>query len=174
MTNHVPQPSTAVEVIPATREQEPILANLLELYIHDFSELLDAKLGPDGRFGYPRLRLYWSEPGRHPMLVKAAGRWAGFALVKRGSEISGDPDVWDMAEFFVLRGYRRQGVGTQIAQDVWRQFPGRWQVRVMQSNIAAQLFWERAIASLIGAVIRPAVFEKDGECWRYFSFESRY
>jgi len=44
-----------IEVIAAGPDQEPILANLLELYIHDFSEFLDIQLGPDGRFGYPHL-----------------------------------------------------------------------------------------------------------------------
>ena len=77
-----------VELLPATRDQSPILANLLELYIHDFSEFLNVVPGPDGRFGYPCLPLYWSDPNRHPFLVKVDGQWAGFALVKQGSEIS--------------------------------------------------------------------------------------
>jgi hypothetical protein len=38
MTRHSERPSAHVEVIPAAREQEAILANLLELYAHDFSE----------------------------------------------------------------------------------------------------------------------------------------
>ena len=55
-----------VEVIEATRQQEQVLANLLELYVHDFSEFLDLEIGEDGRFGYPSLPLYWSEQGRYP------------------------------------------------------------------------------------------------------------
>ena len=161
-----------IEVIPATREQEPILANLLELYIHDFSELLDAEVGPEGRFGYPRLAFYWSEAGRHPFLVKAGGQWAGFALVKRGSEVSDNADVWDMAEFFVLRGYRRQGIGTQIARQVWRRLPGRWEVRVMGSNIPARDFWASAIAAFAGKSVHPVRLQKDGEWWDVFCFSS--
>ncbi|HYL98957.1 MAG TPA: GNAT family N-acetyltransferase, partial [Blastocatellia bacterium] len=101
----------SAEVLPASFEQMPILANLLELYIHDFSELIDLKIGPDGRFGYPRLPLYWKEPNRYPFLIKVDGHWAGFALVSRGSQVSADEEVWDLAEFFVLRGYRRLGIG---------------------------------------------------------------
>ncbi len=33
-----------VEVVAATADQEPILANLLELYAHDFSEISDLHL----------------------------------------------------------------------------------------------------------------------------------
>ncbi len=46
-----------IEVLLAAREQEPVLANLLELYVHDFSELRDLDVGEDGRFGYGTLPL---------------------------------------------------------------------------------------------------------------------
>ena len=41
-----------------------LLSNLLELYIHDLSETFPVELGADGRFGYEKLPLYWSEPER--------------------------------------------------------------------------------------------------------------
>jgi predicted acetyltransferase len=164
------KPSSHIEVLPASAEQSTILANLLELYAHDFSEFHDIDLGADGRFGYQSLSLYWSEPDRHPFLVKMDGKLAGLVLVKRGSEVSGDKTVWDMAEFFVIRGYRRQGIGTQIAHEVWRRFQGAWEVRVMQSNTSAYHFWARAIPAFTGEVIRPVCVEKDGESWTLFSF----
>ena len=41
------------------------LANLLELYIHDLSAVFPGiELKDEGRFGYERLPLYWSEPDR--------------------------------------------------------------------------------------------------------------
>jgi hypothetical protein len=46
-----------VEVIPAAREQAPVIANLLELYAHDFSEFHPIELGADGKFGYRELPL---------------------------------------------------------------------------------------------------------------------
>src|SRR5436305_8412765 len=102
-----------VEVMPALREQESILANLMQLYAHDFSEFHEIEIGPDGKFTYKDLSLYWSEEGRHPFLVRVDGKPAGFVLVKKGSEVSGDRTTWDIAEFFVLRGYRRRGVGSR-------------------------------------------------------------
>jgi predicted acetyltransferase len=172
MTEHAEKPPARLEFLSATRDHQPILANLLELYIHDFSEFLNVVPGPDGRFGYPRLPLYWSDPSRHPFLVKVDGQWAGFALVKQGSEVSDNADVWDIAEFFVLRGYRRQGIGTQIAKELWRRLPGPWEVRVMASNIPARGFWAAAIASFTGKSIHPVRLEKDGERWNVFSFAS--
>jgi predicted acetyltransferase len=173
MMERAQKPSAHIEVTPARPEQEPILANLLELYAHDFSEYRDLELGCDGRFGYGGLPLYWSEPGRYPFLVWVEGKLAGLILVKKGSEVSGDETIWDVAEFFVLRGYRRRGIGTQIAHAVWRQFPGLWEVRVMESNTAARDFWAHAISIHTGQAIQPVRVEKDGQWWTLFSFESK-
>jgi predicted acetyltransferase len=93
--------------------------------------------------------------------------------VKRGSEISGDEAVWDVAEFFVLRGYRRRGIGTHVAHEVWKQFPGPWEVRVMDSNVGARDFWTHAISTMTGQAIQPVRVAKDGKWWTLFSFESK-
>jgi predicted acetyltransferase len=101
------------------------------------------------------------------------GELAGFVFVKRGSEVSGHEAIWDMAEFFILRAYRRRGVGTQTAHEIFRHFPGPWEVRVMPSNISACHFWARAISSFTGEAIHPARVEKDTKLWDLYSFESK-
>lgn len=170
--NHSEEPSRQIEVIAATAEQAPLLDDLLQLYARDFSEFHNIPLGPNGRFEYKALPLYWSESCRHPFLLWVDGKLAGFALVKKGSEVSGNGSVWDMAEFFVLRAHRRRGIGTQMAHEVWRRFSGTWEVRVMQLNVSAQQFWKRAISEFTGKQVRPVPFEKDGESWTLWSFVS--
>jgi hypothetical protein len=66
----------------ATLADATVLSNLLELYIHDVSETFPSiELGSDGRFGYGKLALYWSEPEcRFPFLIRCDGRVVGFAL----------------------------------------------------------------------------------------------
>ncbi len=160
--------SAQVEVVLATQEQKPILAQLLELYIHDFSELLDIDVGEDGKFGYPRLASYWNVPDSHPFLVRVAGKFAGFVLIRR--ESNGASANWDVAEFFVVRAYRRRGIGCEIAHQVWRRFPGAWQVRVLESNVAALQFWSRAISKFLAHPIEPVRVQKEGQRWQYFSF----
>jgi predicted acetyltransferase len=166
------RPLADIQIELAVREQSPILANLLELYAHDFSEFQPLDMDPEGRFGYKSLPLYWSEANRHPFLIRFDGKLAGLVLVKRGSEISDSQEVLDMAEFFVLRGYRRHGIGTFAAQEVWRRFPGPWEVRVMQSNPSAIFFWNLAISDFTGETIQPLRIEKDGRSWQVYSFKS--
>ena len=161
-----------VEIVAATIDQQPILANLLELYIHDFSEFIETEIDAIGRFGYPRLPLYWQESGRFPFLILADGRLAGFVFVQKGSQISANQDVWDMTEFFVLRGCRRHGVGIGAAHEVWKKFPGRWEVRIMEKNQAAISFWSRAIADFTGIEVTPSVKEIEGQIRYIFSFET--
>jgi predicted acetyltransferase len=127
-----------VEVIEAELADKPVLRQLLELYQHDFSEFVDADVDDNGLYGYRYLDNYWTEPDRHPFLFRVDGSWAGFALVRAG-------DPHDLAEFFVMRKYRRHGVGTVLARELFSRFPGAWQVRQMASNPAATSFWIRAI-----------------------------
>jgi predicted acetyltransferase len=169
---HGAKSSARIVVLPATREEEPTVANLLELYAHDFSTFHDVELGQDGRFGYPNLSLYWSEADRHPFLVRVDDQLAGLILVRRGSRISSDAAVWDMAEFFIVRGYRRRGIGSRAAQAMWRMFPGRWEIRVMESNEAGRRFWAQAVTAFAGAAGRNLRFEKDGRNWDVFEFVS--
>src|SRR5215472_4044631 len=100
--------SCEVVLEPATLRDAAVLSNLLELYAHDLSDVFALEPGTDGRFGYDKLPLYWTEPEtRFPFLIRAGTRLAGFALATRGSPVSNDPNVFDVAEFFILRRHRR-------------------------------------------------------------------
>ena len=162
-----------IELVPASEEHSSTLANLMQLYIHDFSEFVEVTPETDGRFGYPQLALYWIETNRRAYLVKVQSRLAGFVLLKHGSTIMGDDAAWDVAEFFILRGERRRGVGTMVAHRVWTELAGRWEVRVLESNRAAVLFWERAIEEFCGSSFQATSVQKDGVPWREFRFLSR-
>ena len=67
--------SVNVEITPALPEHEPVLANLLEFYAHDFSEFIDLKIGEDGRFGYEHLPLYWKESSRNHFSLRLTVIW---------------------------------------------------------------------------------------------------
>ena len=162
-----------IEVLPASMQQKPILANLLELYTHDFCDFIDLEIGPDGRFGYREIDLYWTDPDRLPFLLYVDNRLAGFALVKTFHRDGVDGAVWDMTEFFILRGYRGKGIGAEATRQIWRRFPGHWEVRVMAANEPAYRFWSRAIESFAGGDFLEARYHQAGKNWRRFSFESK-
>lgn len=134
-----------VEIFPAALEDEETLANLMQLYLHDFTDFAEWDVGSDGRFSVDDLHGCWTNPRRHPYFIVADGRLSGFAIVDEGSAVRDDPGVIDMAEFFVMRRYRRRGVGRTAAHRLFEMHPGRWEVREMRGNAIAQAFWRRII-----------------------------
>ena len=161
-----------IHVLAAQSSDEPLIANLLELYLHDFSEFVPSDIGEDGRFGYPYLAAYWQERARFPFLIRVETALAGFALVRQGSLLSGAPDVMDMAEFFVLRRWRRCGIGRTAAHALFRHFPGRWEVRVLAANVGALPFWEQTVATYTQHRFQRTGWVNEGTCWQVFRFES--
>jgi predicted acetyltransferase len=158
----------------ATPEHAPLLMNLLQLYIHDLSAAFPSvEMGADGRYDYEELPLYWSEPERRfPFLIKFESRVVGFALITRGSPATDDPDVFDVAEFFVIRRHRRSGVGREAAFHLWNRFPGRWTVRVSEGNPGALRFWQFVTDRYTTGDVTRSVRAGSPHAWRVFSFDS--
>jgi predicted acetyltransferase len=53
----------------------------------------------------------------------------------------------NVAEFFILRKYRRGGHGTAAAHAAFDRHPGQWEAAVARRNVGALAFWRKAIAS---------------------------
>ena len=166
-------PSPSVSLDAATAADATLLGNLLELYIHDVSGVFtNVVLGPDGRFGYPHLPRYWAEPDRRfAFIIRWNGEVAGFVLATRGSPVAEDPDVLDIAEFFVLRRYRSLGVGRQAALLLWRQLPGTWTVRVAEANRGASAFWKRVLRDAVDKVTLTTQM-RGQMSWQIHTFDS--
>jgi predicted acetyltransferase len=153
-----------VELHRATAEDRARLAALFELYMYDFSELLGLEVSEEGRFHPPTLDDYFEAPGAHAFLIRAGGHLAGFALVKQGSRLTDAPDVHDVAELFVVRRHRRHRVGERAAHALFTRFPGPWEVRQRQENLAATAFWRATIARFGEGRYEEIVV--DDERWR--------
>src|SRR5262245_8744019 len=155
----------------ATANSAPILANLLELYVHDLSGIFELEIGPDGRFGYDGLPLYSSEPDTHfAFLVRVGARLGGFALATRGSPATNDPVDLQLARFLILRAYRRTGIGRRAAFLLWHHLPGHWVVRVSEANRAALAFWEPTIRSYTGGAFAQKQHPGKRHEFRVFTF----
>ena len=143
-----------IDIAAGTAEDFPVVANLFQLYAYDMSEFMGFDVGQKGSYGLPHtLRNYWGgaagtsehkwpeEWRGFPFLVRADDKLAGFALVKQLSDTA-----FDMGEFFILRKYRRTGLGAHVACAMFDRFPGTWEVRELLPNLAAQAFWRKIIA----------------------------
>ena len=138
----------------AGADEAPVVGNLMQLYVHDFSELWfdrpEGELEPDGRFAdYPGLEAYWKDPTREAWLFRVGGLPVGFALV---DAVAHSPTPVDraVAEFFVVRKHRRRGVGLAAAHALFGTAWGVWEAAVVRRNVGALAFWRRAAASYPG------------------------
>jgi predicted acetyltransferase len=160
----------AIDIIEATAAHRDVLSRLMELYQYDFTEFTEEDVGEDGSFGYRYLDATLTEPGRYAHLVRIDGRWAGFAIVREDVEFLDGRTGIDMAEFFVLRKYRRQGAGERLASAMFDRYRGAWQVRVIGPNERARSFWRDVVHRYTDAFVQEHEFpdERWGRRWVYY------
>ncbi|HZZ69784.1 MAG TPA: GNAT family N-acetyltransferase [Phenylobacterium sp.] len=151
----------------ARADQKPTLENLFQLYTHDFSDFwagrAKGELQEDGRFApYVWLDSYWTDGDRTPYLIRADGHVAGFALINRFSH-SGLPLDFAVAEFFVVRKHRRDGVGFAAATQIIRARPGLWELAVARRNTGALPFWRKVASAIAGPSVEE--IDRDDDLW---------
>ncbi len=111
-----------MEIIQASLDDKPILQRMMELYQYDFSEYDDSDLDSHGTFGYAWLDHYWREQERYPFVAHVDGKLAGFVLVNQFTYLPNS--TWSIAEFFIMRKYRRKGIGKTVAFSYLTGFAG--------------------------------------------------
>ena len=146
-----------VQVVEASLEQKPALHRLMQLYLHDSSEFTGDDASVDGEFRYGYFEEYWREPDRSPFLIYYGDNLAGFVLVNTHTLVLEQGEGRAISEFFVMRKYRRQGVGRQAAFYAFDRFPGLWEIRENINNLAGQQFWRTIIGEYTGGEFSDTV-----------------
>ena len=134
-----------LKLIPASGEHQGVIKNLMQFYIYDFSEFAGYDVEEDGLFAaYPFLEKYWKEKDqKFPYIIKKEEKYAGFVLIKFIE--SEKRNYFSIAEFFIMKKYRREGIGKAIAKQIFNLHKGQWEVYQKESNKPAQLFWNKII-----------------------------
>jgi predicted acetyltransferase len=152
-----------IELLRAAPSHRSLLRQIYELYCHDFSPMTRADIGDDGYWTGDDFLDPW--PGDlHIYLIKADRRWAGFAWVAWGGYADPRANNYLMDEFFVLRKYRRRGVGEWAAVWLFNHYPGTWEVGEIPENVEAQQFWRTVISRYTGGHFREVTV--NNESWR--------
>lgn len=134
-----------VELVAVKETEKSVLRQLMELYAYDFSEYDNADVNEHGFYGYTYFDHYWTDASRHPFFIKVDNQLAGFILLNEYCYVVQEPGTKSIAEFFVMRKYRRQGVGKAAAIQIFDCFPGKWEVIQHGANEPSKRFWEGII-----------------------------
>ena len=134
-----------VELVEVNETEKSVLRQIMELYAYDFSEFDGADVNEHGLYGYTYFDYYWTEESRHPFFIRVDGKLAGFVLINEYCYVVKEPGTKSIAEFFVMRKYRRKGIGKTVAFQIFDRFPGKWEVIQHGENEPSKIFWEEII-----------------------------
>ncbi|MBB5019154.1 putative acetyltransferase [Chitinivorax tropicus] len=120
----------------------PIIRNLYQFYAYDSSDWEGSDVEENGQFYLDGdyLRRYWDEPGWSANLIKVNDEIAGFLLIEHDSL----PDLPfpEFADLFLLKRFRRMGIGQQIVEGVMLATAHPWIVMSYEADETSQAFWQ--------------------------------
>lgn len=121
------------------------IEQMLELYQYELSDIWPQDTDAACRYGYDLARHRKAERF-HAYVATVDSQYAGFALVAP-AVVTRSEGSW-MEQFFILKRFRRSGIGAALARHVFHAHPGPWEVGQMPANLAAQRFWRKVIHDL--------------------------
>lgn len=144
-------------------------------YLADLAPLGTGIFPALGEIGHrePDLLASWfADSSAQVLTILQNDQPAGFALVRVRYPLSGqDATDYSMAEFFVARRWRRQGVGQEAVRLILDRFAGRWHIMEYLRNPGAVSFWRRVVAAYTAG--RYQERSSSGEIHQYFESNSR-
>lgn len=151
-------------LVPATLADYPVIQNMARFYVYDISRTCgflshEWACPKDGMYECFDFKIYFTAENRRAFLIKVDDELAGFVLLHK--QIKDDKFCWNMGEFFVLARFQGKGIGAQIANKIWQQFQGVWEVSVIPENTPAYVFWKRVIAAYTNEQFTESVEKVD-------------
>lgn len=158
--------SAAIELVETGPEHADLIRNLYQFYAYESSDWEQEDVEVDGRFYIheEHLARYWQDAEWSAHLILVDGFIAGFLLIER-SELPGI-DALELADLFILKKYRRHGIGRAVATQVLLSGEGAWLVRFYRQDETALAFW-RAVLDELPRPVRDIPLEDDPELQTY-------
>ncbi|RKP47959.1 GNAT family N-acetyltransferase [Cohnella endophytica] len=136
-----------IEIQQAGILQKPIMENLMALFLHDLSEFADdIKVDDMGMHRFDVMDLFFEKEGLTPYLVRLDGEITGCILIQSGQYTNPEHADYVLNSFFILKRYRRRGIGMAVAGRLFSQYPGRYCCAQLKSNVPAVRFWKKVYA----------------------------
>ncbi|NBA97993.1 GNAT family N-acetyltransferase [Pseudomonas sp. R5(2019)] len=137
-----------LELVPTGPEQAQLIRNLYQFYAYESSDWEQEDVEVDGTFYLheEHLARYWQTPHWSANLLLVDGFIAGFLLIEQ-SELPGI-NALELADLFILKKYRHQGIGRAVATQVLMNEAHDWLVRFYRQDEAALAFWNAVLDEL--------------------------
>ena len=126
-------------------DEKSLLIRLMELFNYEFSQFSNDDINEYGYYGYDHIDDYWNEEGRFPYLIRVDGKIAGFALICPHCDYRKEEGARCIGEFFVMLKYRRMGIGSKAAIQLFDKHRGLWEISYWRNNLPAGQFWKNVV-----------------------------
>ena len=121
---------------------KPIFKEYLN-YMSQFFEIFDHTSWCEGAL--KNLQRYRDGDDYHIYVLMESESIIGFALVNKHLRFNNDG--FAIAEFYIQKKYKKKGYGRRLAEHVFTQFTGNWEVAVSLKNNLARKFWKQVLSS---------------------------
>ena len=98
---------------------------------------------------------YWEDCGRYPIFLMINNEVAGLSMVRVLGE-----DIYEMAEFYVLPEFRKDGNAMWFAGEILKLFDGSFAISTRHTNPRAIKFWDKFVKTY------DAYTVEDDDTWR--------
>ncbi len=131
-----------IERLESIDEIKPLFIEYLD-YMSQFFEITDFDSWCKGAL--KNLKVYSTAKDRHIYTLKKSKAIIGFAFVNKHLRFNNDG--FAIAEFYIQKKYAKKSYGRKLAEHIFGQFPGNWEVAVSLKNNSALVFWKHVISS---------------------------
>lgn len=125
----------------------------MQEYLREMAQYYGDTPDDGGRYSYPYLPLYFSEPDRFAFAIVQEGCRVGFLLVNH-VRFSNQSTDYSLAEFTVFPQYRGQGRAQRAVHELMKMMPGTWQLKYSTDNPAAAGLWRQIGAAYSGKTLQ--------------------
>ena len=163
----------------ATLIDQPLIQHMWLFYIYDMERECGFIKGWECptklSFVPDDITSYFNDSARLAYLIKVDDEAVGFVLLNQASTLPNTQ--WNMGEFFILAKFQGKGICTEIAYQLWKMHPCRWEVSVIPENKSALGFWRKVISKFTGRrfieVIKDVDYDQNQPKRYVFSFDTK-
>lgn len=136
-----------IELVPATIDYYPLIQNMARFYVYDMARYCGHLKGwecpANGLYECDDFKKYFDDSDSNIFLIKIADEIAGFAIVNKLKIM---PEInHNMGEFYIVSKFQSKGIGEQVAQMIFKKFPGSWSIGAIPENTKAVKFWRKVV-----------------------------
>lgn len=127
-----------MKITQVTEENLSVYLQLAQCYEAEFSKITKKRPNKNGIFELD------TEIGDNVkgFLLYIEESPAGFIAV-----LEKEREGFEICEFYIVPSFRGNSWGSEFAHAIWKNFPGKWQVKQLEDAKYATEFWHKVIAS---------------------------